>query len=131
RIRAALKAAPTPVIIQGGPVKGSAVNLPHGQGRRAAFTFTKADPPPAENALAPVKSIKREFLERMAAKHIKGVGVKAVKRDRVTQFDADSNDDTEIVVIDGTSPPAEPILGGDHNRDQGGKPLGKKNSGKK
>ncbi len=128
RIHAARKAGPTPVIIQGGPVKGGAVNLPHGRGRRAAFAFEKADPPPPKSALAPLKSIKQEFLERIAAKHTKGVKVKAVKRNRVAQFDADREGDTEVVVIDGSSSPqaSAPVLGGGHNRDQGGKPLGKK-----
>jgi len=131
RIRAARKASPTPVVIQGGPVKGGAVNLPHGQGRRAAFTYKKAAPPPSASALAPLKSIQQEFLERMAVKHSKGVKVKAVKAGRVDDFDPNRESDTEVVVIDGGTDVASPLLGGGHNRDQGGKPAGKKNNGKK
>ena len=82
-------------------MKGGPVNAPHGLGRRAVFTFTKAAPPPRRSALVPLKSIKQEFLERMAAKHARTVKVKAVKAGRVKDFNPDNDADTEVVVLDG------------------------------
>ena len=118
----AARLAPPPVV-SGAPVAVGPVNPPHGRGRTAAFAHAKAAPPPSPAELAPIDPIGREFLQRIAARHAaaaEGVKVKATRADRVKDFDPDREGDTEIVVIQGDS-------SGGHNRDQGGKPAGKKN----
>ncbi len=82
------------------------------------------------SVLAPVPSIEQEFLSRIAAKHAQPTKVKATRPDRIKDFDPDRAGDTQSLALGGVPSaalvPSIPGASGGHNRDQGGKPRGKK-----
>lgn len=130
-VRNALPAVPK---VEGAPVAERApgpvpANLPHNLGLKGSYHSRKPAPPPPASELKPLPSIQQEFLERVAAKHAASdapVKVKAAKAGTIGNFDPDR--DTEVIVLGGDTPaliPA-PESSGTHNRDQGGKPVGKK-----
>ncbi len=126
---AAASPAPAPPPVMSRPAEPGPVNLPHNRGRRGAFAYAQPAPPPHPRDLAPLPSIEQDFLSRMAAQHVKGASVKAAKSGKIGAFRPDEAGDAEVLVLPGTQADGGPAAGlgsGGHNRDQGGKPSGKK-----